>query len=1239
MECYQSLNGVWDFYPDYDDRSKTMYHENGDCCHSLAIGGNRLPDTISSVKTVFDLKECSEIKYTKLRIQIHAGSKLEKIPREKDLLLMARINDGRWMSVRLEPYLDDGTHWVDVPVNPDDLAAGSNTVVITSTAQSKGSLTQTSLDIFASTSIESQECSYFFDRDNWAALKGKACNVRLWYASTDGAGWQDIPVPSVWEGRFEGKMGQNSGNGENAELRTRVNSGKWEPLSLIPFKDDGIYWLETPVDPSLLKPGDNEIVVDSTIANYGNNTRESLDLFGSSNKPTGRSYFSNNLESWFELPDRNWNIRLKIRRKGESDWETIGYDEGLKSFNTVIGAYVPNGSHFYMKSILSLDNPEGVEEASVIALVHVGSAIETPVTDVENTYKYDGVGWYRRYFKTPACKEEDFLRLCFKAADYFAEAWVNRVYVGSHEGGYTSFKLDLPANGILLGGQDENELVVRVVDQYDPRFGGRHNEFPIKETLAGFLQDSQGINYAGLWRDVGIEVTGSIFVEEVFILPDIDRSLITARIDIRNRGFESAQCKLVIRVCPQNGEGSLGEGIAEVAVVDMPKSLNVEMDVYIPDMKLWSVHDPFLYKAEITLIHENRIISIKDVNFGMRKVEARGSKIYFNNKPILLTGVLHWGLYWASVAERPEVEQVRKEVRDLKAAGFNAIKFTLFVPPEYVFDEFDKMGMYAYVEYPVWNPVETPDFFRRARRHIKEMLLKDRNHPCLIMSDFNCEMHKFSEQMDILMRDTVAMGKRLAPNRLYLDNSGNGVTRYGDFYACHPYNEFNKFKEVIEAWASLRAESGDKPLVLGEYADADTVRDTAAIREANGGVLPWWWSLFHVKDPEEILQSYGYSQQQVNIFKIASRQRAFAARKHYLEASRLSDRVVAMFVTHLNDIPATQAGLYDDNFMPKFNFSEFQRFTKESAILLDSKTRNFWCGSEVTVTPYVSHYGTSDFKNVRLVWKLYSGKLLLLAGVCAENVAIPGERVSRYEEVSFVMPETISPSKLGLVFEVTACGGEVLLCNDWWLWAYPKRLLERKEIAGKSVGVFDPDSALDIESSYPWIHRWDKKWVDLLITTVWNSETAEYLAQGGKIIYAGEKGGNFEVRQGGFNMQAMPVVPGRHPALGDFPHEGFGDQQFLELAVPYYLISDDASDLEENIIARLELRNYEIGSYLALKKTGKGGILQTTLRLGSKPVMFDSNIRNANAIHHEGHENVAGNYLLDHMMRFMLDTL
>jgi beta-galactosidase/beta-glucuronidase len=68
--------------------------------------------------------------------------------------------------------------------------------------------------------------------------------------------------------------------------------------------------------------------------------------------------------------------------------------------------------------------------------------------------------WYRRSFSVPQSMKQKRILLRFGAVDYACDVYVNGQKVGSHQGGYTPFAIDI-TNFVS---DNVNDLCLRVVD-------------------------------------------------------------------------------------------------------------------------------------------------------------------------------------------------------------------------------------------------------------------------------------------------------------------------------------------------------------------------------------------------------------------------------------------------------------------------------------------------------------------------------------------------------------------------------------------------------------------------------------------------------------------------------------------------------------------------------------------------------------------------------------------------------
>jgi beta-glucuronidase len=143
---------------------------------------------------------------------------------------------------------------------------------------------------------------------------------------------------------------------------------------------------------------------------------------------------------------------------------------------------------------------------------------------------YSGLAWYRHRFVVPAVAQDAHLRLRFEAVFYLARVWLNGIYLGAHEGGYTPFEFDV--SEIIKPGA-VNLIAVQVDNM---RATNR-----IPATLwPGWSFDWW--NYGGIVRDVWFDLSSRAFIthQRIVAVPHLvaaheaDFAAITATINIRN---------------------------------------------------------------------------------------------------------------------------------------------------------------------------------------------------------------------------------------------------------------------------------------------------------------------------------------------------------------------------------------------------------------------------------------------------------------------------------------------------------------------------------------------------------------------------------------------------------------------------------------------------------------------------------------------------------------------------------
>lgn len=305
---------------------------------------------------------------------------------------------------------------------------------------------------------------------------------------------------------------------------------------------------------------------------------------------------------------------------------------------------------------------------------------------------FEGTVWYKKSFDYNPDKNKR-LFLHFGAVNYLADVYLNGNLLGKHEGGFTPFQFEI-TNSVHNGG---NSIVVRVNNQR------------LKDGIPGLGFD--WFNYGGITRDVNLVETDNSFISDYFI-------------QLKKHSFNEVQgwVKLNGAHSRQNVEIK----IPELKIVYKSKSDDTGLAEvkFSSGFDLWSPENPRLYK----IIIQCETDTIVD-NIGFRSIEAKGSKILLNGKPVFLKGInIHEENPFRAARAFSESD-ASILLTWAKELGCNMVRLAHYPHNEYMIRLAEKMGIMVWDEIPVYQQVEfsTPGVSDKMDLMMREMVNRDKN--------------------------------------------------------------------------------------------------------------------------------------------------------------------------------------------------------------------------------------------------------------------------------------------------------------------------------------------------------------------------------------------------------------------------------------------------------------------------------------------------------------------------------
>ena len=366
-------------------------------------------------------------------------------------------------------------------------------------------------------------------------------------------------------------------------------------------------------------------------------------------------------------------------------------------------------------------------------VVSLPNGIEYLPTESSGCINYQGEVWYRKHFTPAETLKGKKLFLHFEAIMGKSKIYVNGRLLAEHYGGYLPVSVDMTQ--VVKWGED-NVIAVWADNRDDATYA------------PGKPQDVLDYTYfGGIYRDCWLIAHNQVFITDpnyenqkagggllvVFDRVSDTSADILLQTHVRNDGVRSFSGRVVYTLVDSVGREvattqsklSVGRGTAVTS--------RGKMKVKQP--QLWTPAAPYLYKLKV-LIHDadGRVVDGYYRRVGIRSIEFKGKDgFWLNGKPYgkpLIGANRHQD--YAVVGNAVANSIHWRDAKKLKDLGLEVIR-NAHCPQDPAFmDACDELGLFVIVNTPgwqFWN--EAPIFAERVYSDIRQMVRRDRNHPCV----------------------------------------------------------------------------------------------------------------------------------------------------------------------------------------------------------------------------------------------------------------------------------------------------------------------------------------------------------------------------------------------------------------------------------------------------------------------------------------------------------------------------
>ena len=360
-----------------------------------------------------------------------------------------------------------------------------------------------------------------------------------------------------------------------------------------------------------------------------------------------------------------------------------------------------------------------------------------------------GIGWYSKQFSLPLSAKEKQVFVEFDGVYRNSEVWINGHWLGKRPNGYISFRYDLTPH--LNFGKDSNIILVKADNSQQP--------------------NSRWYSGSGIYRHVRLVATQklSFAYNGIFISTkkvDSKTATLNVQANVLNL-FQQKDVQLRSLVYDASGK--------QVATSKIPVQLSgssISQSITITRPRLWYPAAPQLYTVKVQLWSNKKLVDQQTTQTGIRTFAFDSSKGFFlNGKPMKILGVcMHHDL--GALGAAVNRAAINRQLKILKEMGCNAIRTAHNPPAPEFLDACDSMGFLVMDEaFDMWRKKKNKydyysDFPEWHQRDLEDQIIRDRNHPSIILWSIGNEIREQFDSTGItIARELVGIVKKLETTR------------------------------------------------------------------------------------------------------------------------------------------------------------------------------------------------------------------------------------------------------------------------------------------------------------------------------------------------------------------------------------------------------------------------------------------------------------------------------------------
>lgn len=406
--------------------------------------------------------------------------------------------------------------------------------------------------------------------------------------------------------------------------------------------------------------------------------------------------------------------------------------------------------------------------------------------------------------------------LNFEGSDYRTEVWVNGIYIGFHEGGYTRFTFDITDAFT----EEKNTIVCRIEDSLSTSQPRGKQRWLRRNYDCWYTQTT------GIWKDVWAEQTDRSYLTGLYLTPLYDDNALEMEYELElSDDLTANPDSLELETIITFEDFTIYSGKDKVVKNSSARRVSLINDDIKWKVRYWRPQSPNLYDVCIRLLRNGTVIDEVGSYFGLRKISTDTGRVKLNNMDFYSKMILDQGYWSGSLLTPPDEEALIQDIDKILEYGYNGVRKHQKIEDERFYYWADVKGVV------VW--CEAPSFYEFNRKAVEcvtkewmDIVRQHYNHPSVIAwipfnESWGIPRILCDEKQQAFTESIYYLTKSLDGTRPVISNDGWEHTK-SDIITLHDYSEDGT--GLLKHWENPesclrggRAFNGDRYMFAGAF--------------------------------------------------------------------------------------------------------------------------------------------------------------------------------------------------------------------------------------------------------------------------------------------------------------------------------------------------------------------------------------------------------------------------------------